>query len=192
VGWIERDSEVVVEEGSRPALATIPNPQCRCVSTIEPNRNHWNGCYHLKTPNCTEPAVFWPFPKFRPLKSFVPIKYLNSDHITIWYICKRCSFACSFACSSADCDLIKIRWVTVKLSRKMGTFPSHATNIDWIAMWRIGGERTCKTASIAYISYCETIRTQILNWSQISEFAKIRLRSMLNLAKEPRVYVRTG
>jgi len=49
-------------------------------------------------------------------------------------------------------------------------------NSDRIANGRIGGERALTTASFTYISYCDRISTQILNWSQGSEFAKIRNR----------------
>jgi len=59
----------------------------------------------------------------------------------------------------------------VKLCQKLGIFQSDAMNSDWIANWRMGGERASKTASFTYISYCDTIRTQILNWSQSCEFA---------------------
>jgi len=34
------------------------------------------------------------------------------------------------------------------------------------------GETTSKTASFTYISYCDTITTQLLNWSESSEIAK--------------------
>jgi len=40
-------------------------------------------------------------------------------------------------------------------------------------MWRIEAERACRTASFTYISCCDTIRTQILNWSESSELAKL-------------------
>jgi len=71
-------------------------------------------------------------------------------------------------------------------------FVADAINSDQIANWRMGGESASKTASFRYISYSDTITTQILNWSQSSEFAKMRLCSKLNLAKKQRVYVRSG
>jgi len=156
-------------------LATVPNPRFGSGSGLEPNLNRCNGFYHIKKPNRTEPTVFWLVPQIRQLPTLAPIKYLSSDHITIWYIRKRCSFACSFTSSSSICDPINIRWVAAKKRRKLGVFRSDATNIDWIAKWRIGGGRACKTASLTYISYCDMIRTQILNWSPSSEFAKMRL-----------------
>jgi len=56
---------------------------------------------------------------------------------------------------------------------KLGPFRSDTTNSDHIADRRIGGERASKTASFTYISYCDTIKIQILNWSQSTEFAKM-------------------
>ena len=112
-------------------------------------------------------------PYFCDLRTLPAIKYLSSDRITIRYIRKRCTFACSFTSYSPLCDPINICRVAVKWRRKLGVFRSDATNINWIAKWRIGGERACKTASFTYISYCDTIRTQIPNWSQSSESAKL-------------------
>jgi hypothetical protein len=37
----------------------------------------------------------------------------------------------------------------------------------------MGGERAFKAASFTYMSYCDTITTQILNGSQSSKLAKI-------------------
>jgi len=37
----------------------------------------------------------------------------------------------------------------------------------------MGGESASKTASFTYRLYCDTISTQILNWSQRSDFAKM-------------------
>jgi len=64
----------------------------------------------------------------------------------------------------------------VKSRRKLLVFRSNSPNIDLIANWRKGGERACRTVSFTYISYCDMIRTEILNWSQISEFARLRNR----------------
>jgi len=46
-------------------------------------------------------------------------------------------------------------------------------NSGLIPNWRSGGERASYTASFADISYCDTITTQIHNWSQRLEFAKM-------------------
>jgi len=124
------------------------------------------------------PRFFWQVlhaavPYFRELSTFSPIKYFSSACITIWYILKRCSFACSFTSSSPICDQINIHWFSVKECLKFGVFRSDPTNTDRIAIWRQGGERICKTASFMYISYCDTIRTQILNYSQSAEFANL-------------------
>jgi len=159
----------------RLVLATVPNPRFSSGSGLEPNWNRCNRLYPIKKPNRTEFAVFWLVAQFGKLRTLAPIKYLSSDRITIWYIRKRCSFACSFTSCSPLCDPINIHWVAVKSHRKLGVFGSDATNIDWITKWRLGGVRACKTASFTYISYCDTIRTQILNWSQSAEFTKMRL-----------------
>jgi len=45
-------------------------------------------------------------------------------------------------------------------------FKSDTTNIGWIANVKAGGERAPRTAQSAYWSWHDTIRTQILNYSQ--------------------------
>jgi len=100
------------------------------------------------------------------------MKYWISDRITIWYIPTRCSFACSVTSYPQLCDPINIRRVTANNAQCLVLFHSNSKNIDQITKWRIGGERACKPASFTYISYCDTIRTQVPNWSQNSEFAK--------------------
>ena len=37
----------------------------------------------------------------------------------------------------------------------------------------MGGESAAKTACLTYIPYCYKITTQILNWRQSSDFAKL-------------------
>jgi len=135
----------------RLVLARVPDPWFGSGSGLELNWNICNMFYPVKQPNRTEPAVFWPLPKFHWQWNLAPIKYLSSDRITIWYIHKRCSLACSFTSYCPLWDLINICWVAVKLHQKLGDFGSDTTNIDQIAMWRIGGEWSCKTASFRYI-----------------------------------------
>jgi len=104
-------------------------------------------------------------PHFRKHITWAPIKYFSSDCITIWYIRKRCTFACCFTFFCPICALIDIGWVAVQWCRKLFVFHSDSTNIDQISNQRTGGEGACKSASVMYISYCDTIRTQILNCS---------------------------
>ena len=136
--------------------------------------------------------ILWPVPQFRQLRTLTPINYLSADRITIWYIHERCSSACSFTACSPLCNPINIRWVRAKQDQFSALFHSNSTNIDWIANWRAGGERACKTASFTYISYCDMIRTQILNWSQSSEFGKMGLCCMWNPAHKPQLWVWFG
>jgi len=112
-------------------------------------------------------------PHFRKLRTLDPMKNLSSYCITIRYIRKRCTFACSFTSCSPICDPINIGWVTAKHAQFSAWFHTDSTNIDEIANWRIRGERALQTALFTYISYYNTMWTQILNWSQSSELAKL-------------------
>jgi len=61
----------------------------------------------------------------------------------------------------------------VKVHQKLCIVRNDSTNSDWIANWGMGGGGASRTASFWYISYCDTIRTQILNWSLSLEFANL-------------------
>jgi len=119
-------------------------------------------------PRCFGQVLHTAGPHYCGLKMLTPIKYLSSDYITIWYIHKRCTSTWSFTSYAPIWDPIKIRWVADESCLKFGVFHSNSTNIDWITNWSIGGERACTSASFLYISYCDPLRTQILNSSQIS------------------------
>ena len=126
----------------------------------------------------TEPygtPFFLVVPHFRKLRSLAPIKYLSCDRITIRYIRKWCRFRCLFTSHSQICDPITTQWVASKIAELSALFHSNSTNCDWIATWLMGGESASKTVSFTYILYCDTISTQILSWSQSTEFAKIVL-----------------
>jgi len=172
---IEWDWRFTCWSWSEIVIGTAPNPWFGYGSGLETNWIRWNRFHPIKKPNRNEPTVLWLVPQSRKPRTFAPVKYLSSDRLTIWYIHNRCSFACSFTTSPRSCDLINIRWVTSKNAHILALYHCDSNNIDLIANWRIGGEWVCKRASFTYILYCDTIRTRILNQSQRSEFAKMRL-----------------
>jgi len=173
-------------------LATVPNWWFSSGFGFELIWNHCHRFDPIQNPNCTKPTFFWPVPHRRKLRTLAAIKYLSCDRITIWYICKRCSFRCSYTSHSPIGDPITILWVALKNDKLSALFHSNSRNSDQIANRRMGGAIASKTASCTYISYCDTITTRILNWSHSSEFAIMRLCCMINLAKTLRVYVWSG
>jgi len=144
---------------------------------------HCNGFYHIKNPNHTKPAVFWPVAHLHKLRTMATIKYLSSDRVTIWYICKRCISGCSFISWSPICDPINIHSVSVTHGQFSAQIQRDSMNINHIAIGTRGGERASRSASFTYKSHCDTIRTPILNWSTSSEFGNIRLCCMQIPAK---------
>jgi len=73
----------------------------------------------------------------------------------------------------SDCDI----YLTV------GVFHSDSTNIVQMVKCRTGWDRVSSTAYVTYSSHSDTVRTQILNWSQSSWFMKINLDCMQSPAK---------
>jgi len=60
----------------------------------------------------------------------------------------------------------------VDFQPNLGVFDSDSTNIGQIANLKAGGEEAVITAQSAYTSSHDTIRTQILHWSETSGLAK--------------------
>ena len=105
---------------------------------------------------------------------------------------KLCRFGCSFTSRSPICDPINIGWVKAKIVQYWALFHSDSRNINRIAQCWTGGERASKTAQFTHISYCDTIRTQICNWSPSTEVTNMRLCWMQNQGKQPWFQVRFG
>ena len=71
-------------------------------------------------------------------------------------------------------------------------FHINSTNSDQITNWRKRGKKASKTASFMYISYCDTITTQILYWIENAESTNIKRCCMMNSNKKLHVYVWSG
>jgi hypothetical protein len=164
--------------------ATVPNWRFSSRSGLVPNWNCFNRLYPINSPKRTDHAVFWAVPHCRKLWSSIEIKYLSCGRITIWYIRKRCSFRCAFTSNCPIRDPMTICWVALKITSFLALFHSNSMNCGRIANWRMGGERSSKTAYCTDKLYCDMISTQIPNWIQSTEFAKLRLCSMIYLAKK--------
>jgi hypothetical protein len=170
----------------------VPNWRFGSGSGLELNWNLPNRFYHIIKPNAAEPAVFWPVPQFRQLRSLALIKYLSCDRITKWYIGKTYNFKYTVDSHCPIFDPITIPYVVSKKTPFSVLFHINSTNSYQISIWRVWGERPSTTASFTYVSYSDTLTTQILNWSQRSEFTKLRLHCIIHPAKKLWVYVLSG
>jgi len=162
----------------RVVWATVANLRFGFGSGLEPNWNRSNVFYPINKLTCNEPAVFWLVQQFREVNALAPNRYLSSDRITIWYIRTRCSFGYSFTTCCPICDPINIHWVTAKITQILALFHSNSTNIDRIANWSAGATSARKSSAFTCISSCDTIRTQILNWSPRSDVLSMTLCGM--------------
>jgi len=81
-------------------LAMGPNSRFGCGFSSDPEPDRCNG---------------FP-PKTRHFKSTIlaPIKYLSSDRIVTWSVCRLCSFSPSFTSRSHICDRTNIRSVAIE------------------------------------------------------------------------------
>jgi hypothetical protein len=111
-------------------------------------------------------------PHFCGFSTFCEIRYLGCARITISYRCKWCSDRWSFTYHSPICDPIILRWVNVKSHHHSSGLKRNWLNSDRITIWRMGGQRASKTALFMYIWNADMLTTQIVNWSQRSEYAK--------------------
>jgi hypothetical protein len=97
---------------------------------------------------------------------YATIQYFSSDRIAIWSIYEACSFRRSVTSRSPICNPMKICSIVVKLRRKLRVMQSTSTIINQITNRRAGGEWASKPEYFTYGSYCNTIRTQILDWRE--------------------------
>jgi hypothetical protein len=97
---------------------------------------------------------------------YAPMKYLSSNHIAIWSMYERCSSMRSFTSWSPNSNTMNICWIPEKLRRKSRVIHSDFTNIDRITNRSPGSEIDYETESFLYGLYCDTIRTQIPNWTE--------------------------
>jgi hypothetical protein len=111
-------------------------------------------------------------PYFCELSPLAAIENWSCDRITIWYKFKSCGLRCSFYFHSRIWDLITIGWAVVKQRLQLLVVWSLLPNCDQISNSRMGGETVSKAELCMYRSSCDTITTQILIWSERSEFVK--------------------
>lgn len=146
----------------------------------------------FKKEKITESAVFCPVPQFCDVTPLAPIQLLPSDPITICNIHAWWRYACSITSCSPIGDPINIRWVTAKNVQFLPLFHTSPTYLEQIANWWKGSGSACKTGTLTPVSYSVMIRSHTMNWSQCSEYVKMRICCMQNKAKKPWFVVQVG
>jgi hypothetical protein len=137
-------------------LAMGQNSWFRSRSGSDPERDHYNGF----------PPTTWHF------KSTIlaPIKYLSSDCIVTWSVCRLRTVRPSFPSRSHICDRTNICWVAIENPHISAEILRSLTAIQQISVqsqiWQREVKEGAETAQSAYLWCHNTIRTQILNWSQ--------------------------
>jgi hypothetical protein len=107
IRWIPRDAALV--------LATVPGyPAAVWVW----NRTGWSspGCYPENRSTHRVRGRVGTGPRFHITvpATFAPIKYLGSDRMMTWSICRLCNFSPSFTSRCQICDWTNICWIAVK------------------------------------------------------------------------------
>ena len=104
------------------------------------------------------------------LTNLAPVMYWSSDRIATWSVYRLSSITSSFTSRFQIYDPTNIRGVAIENPRISLCFGPVFTATHRISVGsqnlNAGGERACKTAHSMYWSCHNTIRTQILNWSQ--------------------------
>ena len=106
-------------------LATVPNSRVGSGSGSDPEPNRCNGSYHTKTRTVAIGPVLPPKTRHFNITTLASIKYLSSDRIMTWSVCRLCSSSRSFTSRFQICVPTNIRWVAIEnplISRKMGLY----------------------------------------------------------------------
>jgi len=113
-------------------LATVPNPRVGSGSSSDPELKRCNGSCHTKTRTVGIGPVLPPNTRHYKSTIFAPIKYLSSDRITIWSVCRLCSFSLSFASRSQICGRTNICRVSIENPGISPQIWSYFTANQWI------------------------------------------------------------
>jgi hypothetical protein len=130
--------------------ATDSNLQFSSVSAFEPTQKLCNRFRPIEKPNITELTFPWQIQHLSMLRTFSPIKYLNSGHITIWYKYKLCNVGWSFTSHFPICHLINIHWITVNK-----TYRAECLRSDSAMYWSDLKLKNCRWKSI--VTFTDTV-----------------------------------
>ena len=115
--------EIRVWTGYSVRFGSLPvrNPNLHCLGGFVPRTGHkpavnWSDCTRTADP-------FHSSSKLPP--NVAAIKFLSSDRIMTWSVCRMCNFSYSFTSRCRICDRTNIPWIAVKLRNiwfKIGRF----------------------------------------------------------------------
>ena len=95
-------------------LATVPNSQFGSRSGSSPERDNCNMFHHTKIRTIAIWTILPPISQHVNFTTLDPMKYLSSDHIMTWSICKLCSIGRSFTYRCQIYDRTNIHRAAIK------------------------------------------------------------------------------
>jgi hypothetical protein len=171
----------------------VPNSRVGSWSGSDPEPNRCNGSYHTKTRTVAFGPVIAPKTRHFNTTSLPPIKYLSSDRIMTWSLCKLCSFMRSFTSRFQIFDRTNTRSVAIKNPRISVEIWCFLTAIQWILVglqiWTQEVKERIKLHNLRTDHV--TIRSEH-NYLIGAKGAYLEPRFGSNLAKNPRFYVWSG
>ena len=101
----------------RIVIATGTNRRVSFGCGYDPELNCCNGSYHTTTRTVAIGPVLPPKTQHFSITSLAGIRFLSSDRMVTWSICRLCSFMRSITSQLQICDPTKIRWVMIESTR---------------------------------------------------------------------------
>ena len=177
-------------------LATGPNSRVGSGSGSTQNRTVATVLTTQKTRPTGNGPVLPPKTRHFNITTLPPIKYLSSDRIMTWSVCRLCSSTRSFTSRSQIFDPTNIRWVAIEyplISLKMGPF---FTATQRISVESQIGQREVKERPELQILRTDHVMIQwelkyLIGGKGVGT-VNLEPQSGSNPAKIPRVYVRSG
>ena len=177
-------------------LATSPNWRVGSGSGSTWTQTVAMGLTTRKTRTVGNGAVLPPTTWHLKLTILAPNKYLSSDCITTWSVCRLCSFSRSFTSRFQICDPTSIRWVAIENSPISLKISHYFTTTQRISVgsqiWKREVTKRLKLHNLCTDNV--VIRSELKYLIGAKGVGTIYLepQSGSNLAKYPRVCVRSG
>ena len=174
-------------------LATVPTCKSSSGLGLEPGPIGCNSFATWKTRTIAFGPGSTSIPGLCEPRFFVPIKYLSSDRIVAWSICRLCSFCRSFTSHSEICDAMNMRWVAIKNlqhSHRIGPIFTATQRISvGSQIWNREVKERLELHNLRIDHVTIQSKLKYLIGAKAVGTEKLEPRSGSNLAQNPRFYV---
>jgi len=177
-------------------LATVPTCENGSALGLDLDRNRCNGLYHAKTWTVAIGPVLPLKTRNFNCKTLAPMKYLSSDRIVTWSLCRLCRSRRSVTsrfqiCYSTNIHSVAIEnwWIPLEIGHNL-------TPTQWISLGSQIWKWEAKALRVLYNQHTDhvIIRLELkyIIAAKVEGTGKLEPQSGCNPVEKPCMYVRSG